>query len=71
MDGWPGEYLKQPIAEPELYDMRRRHRREANVAAEHPTSSSMLELADRCRDDLGDTIVKRSGKNLRPAGLAP
>ncbi len=36
MDGWPGEYVKQPFPEPELYDMRDDIEEKHNVAAEHP-----------------------------------
>ena len=31
----------------------------------------LLALAEQCRDDLGDTIVKREGKGIRRAGIVP
>ncbi|MBN1908303.1 MAG: sulfatase [Pirellulales bacterium] len=40
-----------------------------NVADEHPDVVARLKkLADRFRDDLGDTATKREGKNVRPPG---
>jgi hypothetical protein len=28
----------------------------------------LLDYAERARDDLGDSLTKRAGKNVRPAG---
>jgi arylsulfatase A len=40
-----------------------------NVAAEHSDVVSRLEkLAEFAREDLGDTLTKRTGKNVRPPG---
>jgi len=42
----------------------------SNVAAKNPDAlKRLLVLADKCRGDLGDTIVKREGNGVRPAGL--
>jgi arylsulfatase A-like enzyme len=72
MDGWPGEYLKQPVAEPELYDMRDDISETHNVASAHPDIvRRMLELAERCRADLGDTTLGRNGSGVRPPGRLP
>jgi arylsulfatase A-like enzyme len=72
MDGWPGEYLKQPLAEPELYDMRHDIAETHNVASEHPdVVRQMLELAERCRADLGDTTLDRKGSGVRDPGRLP
>jgi arylsulfatase A len=71
-DGLPAKYQPRTIERPELYNLHDDIGEQKNVAAEHPDIvQRLLALADRCRDDLGDTIVPRSGKNLRPAGLAP
>ena len=72
MDGWPGEYRKQPVAGPELYDMSRDIGERRNVAAEHPeVVRSMLTMAERCREDLGDTQFNRKGAGVREPGRLP
>ena len=72
MDGWPGEYLRQPIAEPELYDMRTDIEEKRNVAAQHPDLvRRMLDLAEQCRADLGDTTLNRKGTGVREPGRLP
>lgn len=72
MDGWPGEYRKQPVAEPELYDMRHDIEETRDVAEEHPEIvQRMLELAERCRADLGDTTLKIKGSGVRGPGRLP
>ncbi len=72
MDGWPGEYMKRPVVEPELYDMRHDISETHNVAAEHPdVVRRMLDLAERCRADLGDTTLNRKGSGTREPGRLP
>jgi len=40
-----------------------------NVAAEHPeVVQRLLALAEKAREDLGDSAMQREGKNVRPAG---
>ena len=69
MDGWPGEYLKQPVLEPELYDMRNDIEEKHNVAAQHPEIvKRMLDRAEQCRADLGDTTLNRKGAGVREPG---
>jgi hypothetical protein len=69
MDGWPGEYVKQPVPEPELYDMRRDIEEQRNVAAQHTDIvQRMLALAEQCRADLGDTTLGRKGAGVREPG---
>ncbi len=71
-DGIPAKYQPRTILEPELYNLHDDIGEQHNVAAEHPAVvQQLLKLADACRDDLGDTIVKREGKGLRPAGTVP
>lgn len=69
MDGWPGEYLKQPVLAPELYDMRVDREEKNNVAAQHPAIvQHMLDLAEQCRADLGDTTLGLLGAGVREVG---
>src|ERR1051325_9186729 len=69
MDGWPGEYLKQPITEPELYDMRSDIEEKHNVAAKHADIvKKMIDMAELCRADLGDTTLGRKGSGVRQPG---
>lgn len=71
-DGNPVKYQPRTITEPELYNLHDDIGEQRSVAAEHPgVVQRLLALADQCRDDLGDTIVKREGKGLRPAGTVP
>jgi arylsulfatase A len=40
-----------------------------DVAAEHPEVVAQLEkLGEAAREDLGDSLTGRKGKNVRPAG---
>jgi arylsulfatase A-like enzyme len=69
MDGWPGEYLKTPVPEPELYDMHTDVTEQHNVAAQHPDIvRKMLDQAEQCRVDLGDTTLNRKGTGVREPG---
>lgn len=71
-DGIPAKYQPRIVAEPELYNLHDDIGEQRNVAAEHPAVvQRLLKLADQCRDDLGDTIIKREGKGLRPAATVP
>lgn len=70
-DGRPGK-LSQPKTELALYDLDNDVSEVTNVASEHPDIVTRLTaLADSARDDLGDSLQKRTGKNLRPAGRLP
>jgi len=71
-DGIPAKYRPRTITEPELYNLHDDIGEQRSVAAEHPAIvKRLLALAEECRDDLGDTIVKREGKGMRPAGVVP
>ena len=69
MDGWPAEYQKQPVLEPELYDMTGDIEEKHNVASQHPDIvRRMLDMAEQCRVDLGDTTLNRKGAGVREPG---
>ncbi|MEP6667615.1 MAG: sulfatase [Chthoniobacter sp.] len=69
MDGWPAEYVKQPILEPELYDMRNDIEEKHDVAGQHrEIVKHLLDLAEQCRIDLGDTTLNRKGMGVRAPG---
>jgi arylsulfatase A-like enzyme len=71
-DGMPTKYQPRTITAPELYNLHDDIGEQKNVAADHPQIvQRLLTLADQCRDELGDTIVKREGKGVRPAGVVP
>lgn len=53
----------------ELYDLEADISEQKNLAAENPEVVKRLEqLADQCREDLGDAAKKMAGKNRRPCG---
>jgi arylsulfatase A-like enzyme len=66
--GKPGKYkqLKTGLA---LYDLKGDMGETINVADEHPEVVQRLEaLAERAREDLGDSLTGRKGKNVREPG---
>jgi arylsulfatase A-like enzyme len=71
-DGTPGAYTREEL-ELSLFDLEADPGESKNVADHHPEIVKMLmDFAERARDDLGDSLTKRAGKNVRPAGrLAP
>jgi arylsulfatase A-like enzyme len=67
-DGSPGRYVRKEIPL-SLFDLETDAGETANVADRHPAVvKQLLEYAERARDDLGDSLTTRVGKNLRPAG---
>jgi arylsulfatase A-like enzyme len=67
-NGKPGKYSdgKMPGA---LYDLHKDVGESKNVAAQFPDVVARLEqLAEVAREDLGDSLTKRTGKNLREPG---
>jgi arylsulfatase A-like enzyme len=66
--GEPAKYeqAETPLA---LYDLEKDPGERTNVADEHPEEVARLKaLADRAREDLGDSATKREGKGVRPPG---
>jgi arylsulfatase A-like enzyme len=67
-DGKPGPYAERNI-ELSLFDLETDIGELTSVAAEHPEVVERLkELAERVRDDLGDSATKREGKGVRSPG---
>jgi arylsulfatase A len=54
---------------PLLYDLETDLGETTNVAGQHPDVVKRLQaLAEEAREDLGDAVFKRQGKNVRPVG---
>ncbi|MGD9346241.1 MAG: sulfatase-like hydrolase/transferase [Candidatus Aminicenantes bacterium] len=68
-DGYPGPYNYAQTGL-ELYDLEKDISETVDVADQFPDIIKELQaLADSARDDLGDSLTGRIGKNVRPAGL--
>lgn len=67
-DGQPGQYANAKT-ELALYDLLNDVGERHNVRDEHPEIVQRLtELADTARRDLGDTLTRQAGQNVRSAG---
>ncbi len=67
-DGMPNGYVQAKTTELELYNLKADPSEKTNVAAASPDVVAKLqELAEVARNDLGDSLTKRTGKNRRPA----
>jgi len=68
-DAKPGKVGKQQIGLA-LFDLDQDLGETNDVAEKYPTIVARLQgLAEQCRDDLGDSLQKRVGRNVRPAGI--
>jgi arylsulfatase A-like enzyme len=67
-DGKPGKYETKKI-ELSLFDLDADIGETTNVADRYPdVVKRLLEYAERAREDLGDSLTNRTGKNIRTAG---
>lgn len=66
--GLPGRYVRKDL-ELSLFDLEKDPGETTNVAAGQPdVVSRLMQIVERARDDLGDSLTKRTGKNVRPPG---
>jgi arylsulfatase A-like enzyme len=68
VDGLPAKYFERrtPLA---LFDLENDVGERQNVANQHPDVVRRLEaLAEKARDELGDSATRREGKGVRPVG---
>jgi arylsulfatase A len=69
-DGLPGAFTRKEI-ELSLFDLASDPGETTNVADRHPlVVKQLMAYAEAAREDLGDSLTKRTGKNVRPAGKA-
>lgn len=67
-DGYPGPYSPGQTGY-ELYDLRRDPGERYNVIEQNPEIVEKLEkVAEEAREDIGDRLTGRTGKNRRPIG---
>ena len=67
-DGAPGKYVRKEI-ELSLFDLVADPGETTNVsAANTKVVQDLMRFVEKAREDLGDSLTKRSGKNVRPAG---
>jgi arylsulfatase A len=67
--GFPVQYQQGKLETAELYDLDRDVREATDVAAAQPDVVKRLEAeADRAREELGDSLTKRTGKGVREPG---
>ena len=70
VDGFPGKAPEDVLMPKALYDLRRDPGERYDVQAQYPEIVKMLEsLAEDAREDLGDDLQHRTGKNTRPAAV--
>jgi arylsulfatase A-like enzyme len=67
-DGLPGKYVRKEL-ELSLFDLDADPAESNNVAGRHPDVVQRLStVVERARADLGDSLTRRAGRNVRPAG---
>ncbi len=67
-EGRPGKMVRREIGL-SLFDLDQDPGETVNLVDRHPeVVEELMEHVERAREDLGDSLVKRTGKNVRPAG---
>ncbi len=68
-DGYPGQVNENSLVPMALYDLRRDPGERYDVQKTYPKIvEELLQLAEEAREDLGDDITQKTGKNNREAG---
>jgi arylsulfatase len=68
-DGIPARYESADLTAPLLFDLRNDIGEKTDLAAANPeVVKQLLAFADKCRDELGDSLTKRTGKGAREPG---
>jgi arylsulfatase len=68
-DGVPSKYGNRRVEAPALYDLKADIAESNDVAAQNPGTVRQLQaFAEQCRDELGDSLTKRTGKASREPG---
>lgn len=66
--GKPGKYVRKEL-ELSLFDLEKDPGETTNLAAGQPeVVSRLMPLVERAREDLGDSLTKRTGTNVRQPG---
>jgi hypothetical protein len=66
--GRPGRYVRQEIGL-SLFDLEKDIGEMTNVADQNPeVVKKLMAFVERAREDLGDALTKREGKNVREPG---
>ncbi len=70
--GIPAKYEQVDLPAPLLYDLQADPSETHDLAASHPAEvKTLLAFAEKCRDDLGDTLTERKGRGVREPGRLP
>jgi arylsulfatase A-like enzyme len=68
-DGIPAKYENADVGPSRLYELSRDLGETTDVSAAHPdVVQRLLAFAEKCRDELGDSLTKRTGRGNRAPG---
>ncbi|MBL9199679.1 MAG: sulfatase [Opitutaceae bacterium] len=71
-DGIPAKYEQHTLTAAALFDLRADLGEASDIAAAHPkVVADLIAFAEKCRDDLGDSLTKRAGRGTREPGRLP
>jgi hypothetical protein len=68
-DGQPGQLENLYVRKAELYDLRRDPGERYDVLSQYPEEASkLMRIADQMREELGDKLTRKQGKERRESG---